>query len=62
MSFSDPTILEQVRKLIAQDLKSARSDEDLVCRLARQGYGLRVTEHGRVLTTLPHGVEVGPLG
>lgn len=57
----DPFLLSQVRQLIAQDLRAAGSDEDLARRLAEKGYGLRLTEKGQVLTTLPHGVEIGPL-
>jgi hypothetical protein len=54
-------ILDQIRQVIAADLRAARSDEDLRLRLAAKGYGLRITTEGRVLTTLPHGLELGPL-
>ncbi|WP_323042745.1 hypothetical protein [Gemmobacter sp.] len=57
----DPFVLSQIRQLIAGDLRAARSDEDLAQRLAAKGYGLRQTDHGRVLTALPHGLEIGPL-
>ena len=57
----DPFVLSQIRQLIAGDLRAARSDEDLAQRLAAKGYGLRMTHHGRVLTALPHGLEIGPL-
>ncbi len=61
MPHTDPFLLSQIRQLIAQDLRAARSDEDLALRLAAKGYGLRMTDHGRVLTALPHGLEIGPL-
>lgn len=54
-------ILDQIRQLIAQDLRQAVSDADLSARLAHKGYGLRMTPYGKVLTTLPHGVEIGPI-
>lgn len=61
MPVFDPVLLSQIRQLIAQDLRAARSDEDLARRLELKGYGMRVTDHGRVLTSLPHGLEIGPL-
>jgi hypothetical protein len=53
--------LDLIRQLIDPDLRAAKSETDLRARLANKGYGLRVTEKGRVLTTLPHGVEIGLL-
>jgi hypothetical protein len=61
MPTPDPFLLAQIRHLIAQDLRAARSDEDLTRRLAAKGYGLQSTETGLRLTTLPHGVDIGPL-
>lgn len=57
----DPLILSQIRQLIAEELQAAGSEEDLLQRLAAKGYGLRLTERGQMLTTLPHGVEIAPL-
>lgn len=57
----DPFLLSEIRQLISADLRAARSDEDLASRLAAKGYGLRLTDRGRVLTALPHGLEIGPL-
>ena len=57
----DPFLLSQIRQLIAQDLRAARSGEDLARRLAAKGFGVQDTDHGPVLTTLPHGVDIGPL-
>lgn len=53
--------LSQIRQLIAPDLRLAASAEDLARRLAAKGYALRPTDQGQVLTTLPHGVVIGPL-
>lgn len=61
MSRADPFLLSQIRQLIAQDLRAAQSGEDLARRLAAKGFGLRDTDQGAMLTTLPHGVDIGPL-
>lgn len=61
MPLFDPVLMAQIRQLIAQDLRAARSDEDLIRRLKLKGYGMRITDHGRVLTSLPHDLEIGPL-
>lgn len=53
--------LDLIRRLIAQDLRLAQSDDELTRRIAVKGFGLRDTLKGRMLTTLPHGVEIGPL-
>lgn len=58
---TDPFLLSQIRQLIAQDMRAAASPEDLARRLALKGYGLRDSDRGPVLTTWPHGVEIGPL-
>lgn len=61
MSTVDPFLLSQIRQLIAQDLRAARSDDDLARRLAAKGFGLRDSDCGPMLTTLPHGLDIGPL-
>ena len=55
-------IQNDVRDLIETDLRCATDDQDLSNRLARNGYGFRDTSKGRVLVTLPHGVEILPIG
>lgn len=57
----DPITQMRVRRLIEQDLRSATDDRDLSRRLAQKGYDYRDTTRGRLLVTLPHGVEVMPL-
>ncbi len=54
-------IQNDVFDLIEPDLRCATDDKDLSRRLARNGYGFRDTTRGRVLVTLPHGVEILPL-
>jgi len=61
MPTTNPFLLSQIRQLIAQDLRAAQSGEDLARRLAAKGYGLRDSDFGPMLTTLPHGLDVGPL-
>lgn len=61
MTHPDPFLLSQIRQLIAQDLRAARDAEDLLRRLAAKGYGLRDSDLGPMLTTLPHGRDIGPL-
>ncbi|MFN3294778.1 MAG: hypothetical protein ACK414_15225 [Gemmobacter sp.] len=57
----DPFLLAQIRQLIAQDLRAASSHDDLMRRLAAKGFGLRDSDDGPMLTTLPHGRDIGPL-
>ena len=47
-----------ILSLIDEDLHCASDDADLRRRLARNGYGFRDTDHGRMLITLPHRVDV----
>ena len=61
MTHPSPFLLSQIRQLIAQDLRAAQSEDELIRRLAAKGFALRDTERGRMLATLPHGVELGPL-
>lgn len=58
---TNPMMIAQVMALVTPDLNVAKSAEDLKQRLARFGYGMRDTLKGRVLTTLPHGLEIAPL-
>lgn len=53
--------LDLIRRLIAQDLSLSQSEDELTRRLAVKGFGLRDTIKGKMLTTLPHGVEIGLL-
>ena len=58
VSTTDVFVKTQIRSLIARDLTLARNDSDLRQRLATNGYGFRDTKQGRILITLPHGVEI----
>lgn len=51
----------EILDLIHEDVAAAVDDADLRRRLARNGYGFRDSEQGRMLVTLPHQVEVCPL-
>jgi hypothetical protein len=55
---TNPVTQLHVQRLLEQDLRLATDDTDLRRRLAFKGYGLRDTDRGRFLVTLPHGVEV----
>ncbi|SPF80461.1 hypothetical protein [Pseudoprimorskyibacter insulae] len=54
----NPITQLQVQRLIESDLRCATDDFDLSRRLAHKGFGYRDTTRGRMLVTLPHGVEV----
>ncbi|WP_134643103.1 hypothetical protein [Pseudaestuariivita atlantica] len=60
----DPLVMSQVFSLVAREVRRASSESDLKKRLASKGYGIRKSPQGRVLVTMPHGVELGllPLG
>lgn len=57
----NPCLTAEILDLIREDVSGACDDADLRRRLARNGYGFRDTDRGRVLVTLPHQVEVCPL-
>lgn len=57
----DPFTISRVLELVKPELLKAASGEDLNQRLARLGFGFRETAKGRMLTTLPHGVEITPM-
>lgn len=60
MTYQDcnPITVAQILALVSPEIERATSRHDLKTRLAQFGYGFRDTENGRVLTTLPHGVEL----
>ncbi|MEM7521426.1 MAG: hypothetical protein AAF307_10350 [Pseudomonadota bacterium] len=51
----------QVMELVLRERKSALSPREWKHRLAGYGYAIKETEHGQVVETLPHHVEVGVL-
>ena len=58
---ADPLTVARILDLVRPELRKVVSIEDMKSRLARLGYGFRDTRRGRMLTTLPHGVEIAPM-
>lgn len=52
------TIVSEVRTFVMDERKSCVSDREWKFRLRGYGYDLRETSHGKVLATLPQGVEI----
>ena len=57
----DPFITAQVLELVLRERESCLSAREWKHRLAGYGYAIKDTEHGQVVETLPHHVEVGVL-
>lgn len=55
---SDAFVTAEVLALITRERERALSFREWKHRLAGYGYGVRQTDHGQVLETLPHRVEV----
>lgn len=58
---ADPFVTEQVIELVTRERDLALSAREWKHRLAGYGYCVRDTDHGQVLETLPHHVEIGVL-
>jgi hypothetical protein len=58
---SDPLTVARILDLVRPELKKVVSKEDLTRRLAKMGYGYSDTRRGRMLTTVPHGIEIAPM-
>ena len=58
---SDPLTVARILDFVVPELRNVHSKTELKKRLARFGYGFRDTLKGRVLTTMPHGVEIAPM-
>ncbi len=58
---SNSLIVAEVLTMVSPVIKRSKSEDDLRNRLARLGFGYRDTRRGRMLTTMPHGVEIAPL-
>lgn len=57
----DPFLTAQVMELVLRERESALSAREWKHRLAGYGYAIKDTDHGLVVETLPHHVEVGVL-
>ena len=55
---NDAFLTADVLALVTRERESALSYREWKHRLAGYGYGVRDTDHGSVLETLPHHVEV----
>lgn len=58
---ADPLTISRVLDIVIPTLRKATSEDDLRRRLEKIGYGFRDTVRGRMLTTVPHGVEITAL-
>lgn len=60
----NPVVVAQVLALVTRELHRASSRSDLKDRLANLGFGYKETPNGRIITTVPHGIEIAafPLG
>ena len=61
MFHKDPFITAQVIDLVLRERASCLSAREWKHRLAGYGYAIKDTDHGQVVETLPHHVEVGVL-
>ena len=61
MTNNDPFITAQVIDLVMREREMALSTREWQHRLAGYGYAIKDTDHGQVVETLPHHVEVGVL-
>lgn len=57
----DPFITAQVMEFVLRERACALSAREWKHRLAGYGYAIRDTDHGQVVETLPHHVEIGML-
>lgn len=58
---NDPFITAKVIDLVLRERDSSLSAREWKHRLAGYGYAIKETDHGQVVETLPHHVEVGVL-
>jgi hypothetical protein len=61
MYSEDPFITAQVIELVMRERESSLSAREWKHRIAGYGYAIKDTDHGQVIETLPHHVEVGVL-
>ncbi|WP_386624418.1 hypothetical protein [Sulfitobacter geojensis] len=61
MYTKDPFITAQVIDLVLRERDCSLSAREWKHRLAGYGYAIKDTDHGQIVETLPHHVEVGVL-
>ena len=57
----DPFITAKVIDLVLRERESSLSAREWKHRVAGYGYAIKDTDHGQIVETLPHHVEVGIL-
>ena len=55
---TDPLVEAQIIDLVARERAKALSPREWKHRLAGYGYGIRATEAGTFVETLPHGQQI----
>lgn len=58
MTHNDPLVIADVRNFVMHERRHCVSDREWQHRLRGYGYGIEQTARGRVLTSLPQGVEI----
>ena len=61
MISNDPFITAKVMDFVIRERQMSLSAREWKHRLAGYGYAIKDTDHGQVVETLPHHVEVGVL-
>ena len=59
---TDPTIIAQVRTLVANERQKSLSPREWKHRLAGYGYSIQDTDQGTLIKSLPHGEAICTLG
>lgn len=55
---NDPIVAAQIVDLVTRERSKALSEREWKHRLAGIGYGIRETDTGRIIETLPHHVPI----
>ena len=58
---ADPVTISRILNLVRPELCNVATRDELKHRLARLGYGISDTRRGKMLTTVPHGIEIAPI-
>ena len=54
----DPAVIADIRSFVMKERRMCVSDREWQHRLKGYGYAIRDTARGRMLSTLPHGVDI----
>ncbi|SFD88413.1 hypothetical protein SAMN04488523_103224 [Sulfitobacter brevis] len=58
---NNPFVIEKVIDLVMRERAMALSTREWKHRLAGYGYAIKETDHGQIVETLPHHVEIATL-